>query len=249
MGVYLKEFSTHSEYDAYINGSGAILPNVSICTTEGDVHYNPYVDPCKQYDYVEIGGVKWATKNIGACGITDTGLYFQWGDISGYTAAQCGSGEGQKYFGFEDYKWADGYGVSKYNRDDGKTVLGIEDDAARANWGGQWRIPTWAEIQALGDAVDTVVVSNYNGTNVNGILCTDKTDSSKKLFFPAAGFCHEGSMQFVGNSGFVWSSSIYSDSVFSAHDLYFDKDMGGADYWGSVDAREMGFTVRAVIDE
>ena len=45
MGVYLKEFSTHAEYDAYINGSGAILPNVSICTTEGDVHYNPYVEP------------------------------------------------------------------------------------------------------------------------------------------------------------------------------------------------------------
>jgi hypothetical protein len=40
---YLKKFSTHSEYETYINGSGAILPNVSICTTEGDVHYNPTV--------------------------------------------------------------------------------------------------------------------------------------------------------------------------------------------------------------
>lgn len=45
MAIYLKQFSTHAEYDAYINGSGAILPNVSICTTEGDVHYNPYVAP------------------------------------------------------------------------------------------------------------------------------------------------------------------------------------------------------------
>jgi hypothetical protein len=45
MAVYLKEFSTHAEYDSYINGSGAILPNVSICITEGDVHYNPYVPP------------------------------------------------------------------------------------------------------------------------------------------------------------------------------------------------------------
>ena len=44
MAVYLKEFSTHSEYDTYINGSGAILPNVSICTIEGHVHYNPWVD-------------------------------------------------------------------------------------------------------------------------------------------------------------------------------------------------------------
>ena len=45
MAVYLKQFENHTQYDAYINGSGAILPNVSICTTEGDVHYNPYVEP------------------------------------------------------------------------------------------------------------------------------------------------------------------------------------------------------------
>ena len=45
MAVYLKKFSTHSEYEQYINGSGAILPNVSICTTEGDVHYNTNTTP------------------------------------------------------------------------------------------------------------------------------------------------------------------------------------------------------------
>ena len=41
MGKYLKKFENHTQYENYINGSGAILPNVSICTTEGDVHYNP----------------------------------------------------------------------------------------------------------------------------------------------------------------------------------------------------------------
>ena len=45
MAIHLKKFDTHQEYDAYINGSDAILPNVSICTTEEDVHYNPYVEP------------------------------------------------------------------------------------------------------------------------------------------------------------------------------------------------------------
>ena len=45
MAIYLKKFENHTQYDTYINGSGAILPNVSICTTEGDVHYNPYVEP------------------------------------------------------------------------------------------------------------------------------------------------------------------------------------------------------------
>jgi len=45
MAIYLKKFENHTQYENYINGSGVILPNVSICTTEGDVHYNPYVEP------------------------------------------------------------------------------------------------------------------------------------------------------------------------------------------------------------
>ena len=45
MAVYLKKFENHTQYKNYINGSGAILPNVSICITEGDVHYNPSTPP------------------------------------------------------------------------------------------------------------------------------------------------------------------------------------------------------------
>ena len=66
MAIYLKEFSTHQEYEQYINGSGAILPNVSICTTEGDVHYTP-VQPPHDYsqDYFTMvvtsgGDIKWS---------------------------------------------------------------------------------------------------------------------------------------------------------------------------------------------
>ena len=41
--------------------------------------------------YVEIGGVKWATMNIGAETETDYGFYFQWGDTARYTSGQCGA--------------------------------------------------------------------------------------------------------------------------------------------------------------
>ena len=59
----------------------------------------------EQHDYIEIGGIKWSTMNIGANSITDPGLLFQWGDTQGYTTTQVGSGEGQKYFGWADYKF------------------------------------------------------------------------------------------------------------------------------------------------
>lgn len=41
MGKYLKKFNTHTEYETYINGSDKVLPNVSLCATENEVHYNP----------------------------------------------------------------------------------------------------------------------------------------------------------------------------------------------------------------
>ena len=67
MGLYLKKFENHTQYESYINGSGAILPNVSICTTERHVHYNPYVVPPHDYsqDYFTMvvtsgGDIIWS---------------------------------------------------------------------------------------------------------------------------------------------------------------------------------------------
>lgn len=41
MGKYLKLFDTHSDYNTYINSQDKILPNVSYCENENEVHYNP----------------------------------------------------------------------------------------------------------------------------------------------------------------------------------------------------------------
>lgn len=44
MGKYIKLFETHAEYAAYIGGSDKILPNVSYCEDNNDVHYNPWIE-------------------------------------------------------------------------------------------------------------------------------------------------------------------------------------------------------------
>ena len=41
----LKEFSAHSNYAAFLQTANYITPNVSLCVTENEVHYNPYVAP------------------------------------------------------------------------------------------------------------------------------------------------------------------------------------------------------------
>lgn len=47
MGKYLKLFNTHADYNTYINSQDKVLPNVSYCENENEVHYNPYVPPSR----------------------------------------------------------------------------------------------------------------------------------------------------------------------------------------------------------
>jgi uncharacterized protein (TIGR02145 family) len=128
--------------------------------------------------------------------------------------------------------------MTKYNATDGLTTLEASDDAAVANWGGSWRMPTTAEFQALGAAVNTTWTQV---NNVYGILCTDKTDSSKTLFFPAAGYCYNGSVEGVGNGGFYWSSSLNTNGRQYAYNLYFDSAT-----WDDSSKRCFGYAVRPV---
>ena len=245
MGKFITNFDTTAELIAFSATTDFGRPHVSLTKDDSKIHY--FEDPYKGHQYVEIGGLKWATMNIGASQPSDYGLYFAWGDTQGYTAEQVGSGEGQKYFGWADYKYGNGTsspgatGMTKYNATDGKTVLEAVDDAAVANWGGSWRMPTTAEFQALGAAVNTAWTQV---NNVYGILCTDKTDSSKTLFFPAAGYCSDGSVGYVGNDGDYWSSSLSTNDGQSACGLYFYSDDA---YWDGNDNRYYGFAVRPVV--
>ena len=204
-------------------------------------------DPYNGHEYVEIGGLKWATMNIGATSPEQAGLYFAWGETQGYTAEQVGSGEGQKYFGWEDYKYGNGTsspgatGMTKYNSTDGLTTLDAVDDAAVANWGGSWRMPTTADFQALGAAVNTAWTQV---NNVYGILCTDKTDSSKTLFFPAVGACNNGSAKSVGNTGYYLSSSLSTRGKLDAGYLLFRSNNTT---WNNTGYRYYGRVVRPVI--
>ena len=45
MKKYIANFNNHTEYVTYINGNDKILPNVSYCEDNNEVHYNPWTDP------------------------------------------------------------------------------------------------------------------------------------------------------------------------------------------------------------
>ena len=101
---------------------------------------------------VDLGlpsGIRWASCNVGATTPEGYGYYFAWGET-----------ESKDYYGWTTYKYTNGgYGkMTKYCNDashgdngftDMKTVLEPEDDAAAANWGNAWRMPTDAEWKEL----------------------------------------------------------------------------------------------------
>ena len=112
------------------------------------------------------------------------------------------------------------YGI--FGTVDNKITLDLEDDAARAHMGGEWRMPTKAEFQELINNTYNEWIENFNGSCVNGRKFTSKTDTSNYIFIPAAGNCYSGSVYYVGGSGYVWSSSLNTSSPLSAWYLDFN---------------------------
>lgn len=102
------------------------------------------------HQWVDPGlSVKWATTNVGATNPENYGFYFAWGETSPKSSYSPGN---LKYCTLVDFLYER---LSKYNTDssigtvDNKTRLDLSDDAARANWGGRWRMPTKEEIEEL----------------------------------------------------------------------------------------------------
>ena len=116
----------------------------------------------------------------------------------------------------------------------------LEDDAACANMGGDWHIPTPTQFSEL-IANTTSAWTTQDG--VNGRLFTSKKDTSKSIFIPAAGYACDGSVNGVGGGADFWSSML---------------DMGGVGYGQCLDFysvyiglnnlyRYYGYSVRGVI--
>ena len=206
------------------------------------------------YGYVDLGlpsGTKWATYNVGAGSPEDYGDYFAWGET-----------EPKDYYYWDSYKWmTDGMsswdGVNKYTSadwqtsgvwydeygefiGDGKTTLDLEDDAANANWGSDWRMPTKAEQNELRTKC-TWTWSMKNG--IKGYTVTGPNGNS--IFLPAAGDRYDSDLGGAGSDGYYWSSSLYTYYSNRAYDLYFSSgivDLGGSYRYG-------GRSVRPVLRE
>jgi hypothetical protein len=183
------------------------------------VHYNKKTSN-NNYEYVDLNlpsGTLWATKNVGANNITDYGLYFAWGETTGYTTEQVGN---DKDFTWQDYQLAAQQGnyntLTKYNETDGKSTLEAIDDAATTNMGNNWHMPTKEQFEELANTsyCTNQWVENYQDSGVNGMLFTS-VNNGNTIFFPTAGYCDSGMILSEGNNGEYWSNT--NENVFVAN--------------------------------
>ena len=196
----------------------------NVGTSYGDEIWFITLDAIK-IEAVDLGlSVKWANMNVGAERPEYSGNYFAWGET-----------RPKNDYDWSTYKWwrNGSYDeVTKYCTDpshgpiDFIYTLQLSDDAANANWGGNWRMPTREEWEELFYNT-TRKATTING--VKGIKVTSRKSgyTNKSIFLPESGYRSGKEEIDLGYGAYYWSSSLWTSHPSEAccvelSDSYFD---------------------------
>ena len=193
----------------------------------GDGHHNGH-------GYVDLGlpsGLKWATCNVGSDSPEGYGDYFAWGETE--TKAEY-TEENSLTYGLSNSELeSQGYIDSEGN-------LTASHDAATANWGAPWRIPTETE---MGELVDNCTWEWTTQNGVNGYKVTGSNGNS--IFLPAAGDRYWSSLIDDGSNGDYWGSTPFSGYYDDyACSLSFNYGLEDVRHY----SRYLGFPVRPITE-
>lgn len=226
--------------------------------------------PTTAHDYVQIGGIKWATMNVGATTVAGSpatcfGHYFAWGETEPrYTGITITD---DAVISFTEWKsnHSSGYAQSDYPTFN-ESALDDAHDAATQTWGSGWRTPTKEDFKSLYDACNTTArvitpsaqiqgggiywlaadqtfESEYTG--VAGYLFVEVANTSNRVFFPAVGFASYEAVYYAGEYAVYWAS-IHHPEIYYAYNLSCqDNNI----YPESPNDRSRGLAVRPVVKE
>ena len=188
--------------------------------------YSPATGTSNGYGYVDLGlSVKWATCNIGATLPEEYGNYYAWGETT--TKAEYNSSNCPTYGLSTSQLQSQGYIDSEGN-------LTAQYDAATANWGGTWRMPTYDELDELNTKCtwEWINTNDFKGYKVMG-------PNGNSIFLPAAGRRGGSSLYYAGGSGYYWGSTSYESNL-----LDFNCDNHYMNYYN----RFFGQSVRPILE-
>ena len=223
--------------------------------------------------YVDLGlSVKWAVCNVGALSASEYGNYYAWGESDTYYDGTFNDGWSvtwksgrDKGYSWDSYTYCNRSYVSTYYSIDGiltkycltsnygdggfvdyKQVLDPEDDAAHAQWGGDWRMPTPDEFVELFNTDDFV----WTWTTIDGVdgySVTGKKEgyTDRSIFFPAGGYIDDLNRMSLNYVGRYWSGSLSSIS-YTSQILIIENTINGKNYNLSTMSRDAGCLIRPV---
>jgi len=185
---------------------------------------------------VDLGlSVKWANMNVGASKESGFGSYFAWGET-----------KPKAYYSWNTYAWSkeNTQLLIKYSPTDGKSQLVPSDDAAHANWGGEWRMPTMEECEELTDP-DKCKWEWMTKDGVNGYKVTGKK-TGNSIFLPITGLRFYEGIQFRAVYGYYWTSTLYTTTPNKAWCLEFNVSDVNVHFGNLSSNRFSGRCIRAV---
>lgn len=192
---------------------------------------NKFAESAFQYEYSFFS---WGNI-VGHNPISDTAFDYNWGSVN------------------QAEPWYEGqpYGSTPGNTLNGNIAVGEDFDAARANLGAPWRMPTSAEfaelfaniryINADGTEVDTTKTDKR--VTVNGVmgLYLESTINGARLFFSCSGYGVGNVWNYRGSNGSYWSSD-WGSARFARSLIFY---LGGVYPQGN-GGRYYGFALRPV---
>ena len=186
---------------------------------------SPTITSGKRVDLGLPSGTKWASCNVGASKPEEYGGYYAWGET-----------EEKEIYNWSTYTHCDG----SYNTcHDIGNISGTKYDVARTKLGGSWQIPTNDQIKEL---YFCCIVDWITLNGVNGWKFTSKINGNS-IFLPAAGYRENSRLTSVGESGFYWSGTLYTEYNHVAR--YLNPGYDGWNDWNTY-SRYSGFTIRPV---
>ena len=201
------------------------------------------------YECVDLGlSVMWAACNMGAASPEDCGSYYGWGmtepygptvSYEAYFRSIGGTGTQEEDCGTEkdplkEYVYNGAYSNLATSAGTPDCIGATRCDAARQNWKGEWRLPTWKEFEELKNKCNWTWIADNNG--VSGYRITSRTTGSS-IFLPAAGYINSSGFQDKNNTGYYSSSTRFDTQKYRCTSPmfisnYVQIDNGTYRYWG-----------------
>jgi len=214
------------------NGVFHLTTDQSIKPNDSVYYYRAYVKVDGKYYFAnerEFGrrmvklfndsDILWSNINLGASSCDDSGDYYAWGETTAKTS----------------FSRPDTY------PDLGADIAGSSNDAAHANWGGLWRLPTRDDVNELLTRCTWTEVTKYDQPMYKVV-----GPSGDSIFIAKRGSMSGTSVANDGTRASFWTSNLNDTEGYDKDNAY------GTSFYGAnrtIDAvaRYLGYTIRPVI--